>query len=206
MKRKTGPKNTYNIENYLGERFGEWTVIGFSHRDKNRTQNWRMRCSCGEDEVVLLSNLIRGTSTCCRSCSAKNSRGNKNAQWQGGEFLSASYFKRLKDRAHKANIDVSIDISDLENLFHQQKGRCAYTDLELKFSDVQSGINHKRVIDQTASVDRIDSTKGYHKNNIQFVHKTVNTMKWDLDENEFLDLVHKIYRYRQVRGEKPKDD
>ena len=206
MKQKTGPKNIYNIENYLGKKFGEWTVIGFSHRDKSRTQNWRMRCSCGEDEVVLLSNLIRGTSTCCRICSANNSRGNKNAQWQGGEFLSASYFQRLKVRARKANIDFSIDISDLEKIFLRQKGRCVYTDLELKFSPVQSGINHKRVFDQTASVDRIDSTKGYHKNNIQFVHKTVNVIKWDLDENEFLDLVQKIYCYRQLGGKRPKDD
>ena len=38
----------------------------------------------------------------------------------------------------------------------------------------------------TASLDRIDSNKGYVTDNIQWVHKDINYMKSDLDEQQFI--------------------
>ena len=38
---------------------------------------------------------------------------------------------------------------------------------------------------KTASLDRIDSSKGYTEDNIQWVHKDVNQMKMDLPEQRF---------------------
>jgi hypothetical protein len=38
----------------------------------------------------------------------------------------------------------------------------------------------------TASLDRIDSSKSYNKNNIQWVHKDVNKMKWAFNQNHFI--------------------
>ena len=45
---------------------------------------------------------------------------------------------------------------------------------------------------QTASLDRIDPTKGYIEGNIQWVHKDVNRMKMDFTETRFLELVNLI--------------
>ena len=39
----------------------------------------------------------------------------------------------------------------------------------------------------TASLDRIDSSKGYIQGNIQWVHKRINQMKWDSEENDFIN-------------------
>lgn len=44
----------------------------------------------------------------------------------------------------------------------------------------------------TASLDRIDSSKGYIEGNVQWVHKYVNVMKWDFSMEEFLDICRKI--------------
>ena len=38
---------------------------------------------------------------------------------------------------------------------------------------------------ETASLDRVDSSKGYIKNNIRWVHRLVNQIKWDLKERQF---------------------
>lgn len=38
----------------------------------------------------------------------------------------------------------------------------------------------------TASLDRTNSYKGYLKNNVKWVHKTVNKMKQNLSEEEFI--------------------
>jgi len=44
----------------------------------------------------------------------------------------------------------------------------------------------------TASVDRIDSSKGYVTGNIQIVHKTVNYMKHTLTQADFLFFCESI--------------
>ena len=41
--------------------------------------------------------------------------------------------------------------------------------------------------EQTASLDRIDSKKAYTLDNVQWVHKTVNQMKWTLASKEFIE-------------------
>lgn len=48
----------------------------------------------------------------------------------------------------------------------------------------------------TASLDRIDSTKGYVKGNVQWVHKDINRMKQDIDDETFIALCNEVARYR----------
>ena len=43
-----------------------------------------------------------------------------------------------------------------------------------------------------ASIDRIDSSKGYIKNNIQLVGWIVNQAKSDLSNKEFIEMAHLI--------------
>ena len=51
----------------------------------------------------------------------------------------------------------------------------------------------------TASLDRIDSTKGYTKNNIQWVHKTINKMKNVLHDEEFIQWCNLIANYNKEK-------
>lgn len=50
--------------------------------------------------------------------------------------------------------------------------------------ELSLGTNSNRV-GRTASLDRIDSSKGYIEGNIQWVHKDINFMKQEMDENSF---------------------
>jgi len=43
----------------------------------------------------------------------------------------------------------------------------------------------KEYADTTASLDRINSSKGYTLDNVQWVHKTVNIMKQGLSDEDF---------------------
>lgn len=51
----------------------------------------------------------------------------------------------------------------------------------------------------TASLDRIDSTKGYVEENVQWVHKDVNFMKSNLTEQRFKELISKIYHNTGIK-------
>ena len=42
--------------------------------------------------------------------------------------------------------------------------------------------------ENTASLDRIDSSKGYVKDNVQWVHKDINRMKWNFPQDKFVKL------------------
>lgn len=54
--------------------------------------------------------------------------------------------------------------------------------------------NNDRYYEQTASLDRKDSSKGYTPDNVQWVHKRVNFLKGDYSEEELLYWCKAIYR------------
>jgi hypothetical protein len=65
--------------------------------------------------------------------------------------------------------------------------------MELKF-----GRTNKDRIGKSVSIDRIDSTKGYIPNNIQWVDKRINIMKNKMDEQEFLSICKKIVEHKKL--------
>lgn len=74
----------------------------------------------------------------------------------------------------------------------EQRGLCAISGVKIDF---HSGSK------RTASLDRIDSRKGYIKNNLQWVHKRVNIMKHKMDDLEFIDWAHKISNFQYNHAE-----
>lgn len=110
--------------------------------------------------------------------------------WKGAGEYSIGNFTTLKRHAQDRGLSVSISMEDIWKRYLEQGGRCALSGREIKFS------RNKSKAEQTASVDRIDSRKGYELDNIQIVHKDINMMKWDLDQNTFVDYCVAIHEGR----------
>jgi len=51
----------------------------------------------------------------------------------------------------------------------------------------------------TASLDRIDSSIGYTEENVQWIHKDINSLKSNFQESEFFKLVDIIYEHRHKK-------
>lgn len=85
-----------------------------------------------------------------------------------------------KHNAKRRKIIFSITLKYLNSLFKKQDGKCALSGLDLTFKD--------KDIEKTASIDRIDSSRGYVKGNVQWVHKHVNFMKHQLNQDRFIEL------------------
>lgn len=66
-------------------------------------------------------------------------------------------------------------------LFLKQERKCALTDLLLTFEKQKRG-------EKTASLDRIDSSKGYVNGNVQWVHKDINWMKNRFSQERFIEM------------------
>ena len=50
----------------------------------------------------------------------------------------------------------------------------------------------------SASLDRIDSSKGYIEGNVQWVHKDINKIKTDMSDNKFIEWCKLIAEYNKV--------
>lgn len=140
-----------------------------------------VRCEqCGKDFNKIPSNIkLHPRHFCSRVCSHEASRK------YVGE-VSGNYFSKLKHNAKRRKIGFNITQEDIWEKFLEQDRKCVYTGEELTWQDGSFGEKG------TASVDRIDSGIGYVINNIQIIHKDINNMKWDLNQDYFLDLCEKV--------------
>lgn len=128
----------------------------------------------------------------------KRAVGPKSAKWKGCGKLSASYFSGIKHGAINRKIEFNITIEDMWNKFIEQDGKCALSGIILVLEHTNISFRKSRN-SHTASLDRIDSSKGYTIDNIQWVHKTVNRMKMDMSTEEFLDFCSKITSHAKSR-------
>src|SRR5437667_10601934 len=100
--------------------------------------------------------------------------------------LYLNLVNNVKKRAK--NLKISINETDLKELFKKQEGRCVITNKKMTHLAYQTKVNQHIMNNWNVSVDRIDSNKDYIKDNVQLVCAIVNRMKSDLTDNELLLL------------------
>lgn len=159
----------------LGTIYGSWTIIESPQKDKRGSLIVTVRCACGEIKQVVCWTLKNKSSRSCSKCGYINS-------FKGYKELSHTYFEALKTAALRRKISFNITIEQIWGLFLKQERKCAISGISL----VLTNSNH--FSKQTASVDRIDSSKPYIFSNVQWVHKDINKMKMDLPQDRFIEL------------------
>lgn len=160
----------YNLK---GKVFGKLKVISLARKNKWKKKHWICRCTCGNKVTVRCQCLINGITKSC-GC-LRHLKTCDHPAWKGYERISGNYFYSMKKRAEIKEIPFEITINQMWETFIKQKGKCSLTGIDLKFAVCDDKRNTG-----TASLDRIDSNKGYTKQNIQWVHKDINKMKMDL--------------------------
>ena len=90
------------------------------------------------------------------------------------------HLRRIKSRDKGHNVTLE----DLVEKWNEQNGLCVYSKVELIHPTL--GPNSHIF---TASVDRIDSSLGYIKGNIQFISIAMNHMKGDMSNEEMFKLL-----------------
>lgn len=145
-------------------------------------------CDCGNKKILRSSRIrLKQVKSC--GCLLKT-KGKNHHLFTGYEEISQSTFNKIREKAIDRNLSFDITINQLYDLFVSQNKLCAISGVPIKFRE-----NYKD--EQTASLDRIDSSKPYTIDNIQWVHKKVNTMKWNLKQEEFLNWCKIISKFSQ---------
>lgn len=81
--------------------------------------------------------------------------------------------------AKKRNIQWDLTLDDLENL----PKICHYTGVDLVLTPNQ---------ENTISLDRLDSSRGYTKDNIVFCCADINKMKLEFNKDYFIRMCHRV--------------
>ena len=88
--------------------------------------------------------------------------------------------------------DFNLTLEYLKQLWEEQKGICPYTGIQLCLAEYKA--NHNDPI-YTASLDRIDSSKGYTIGNVQFISTAINYMKNTMSHEETINLCNIIAKH-----------
>lgn len=108
-----------------------------------------------------------------------STRNTNNTYNKKGNFTF--YLKKINERKQEVNIDEEY----ISNLWDKQGGKCALSKIDIH---LKNG-NHKL---NTASLDRIDSSKGYIKGNVQFVAYAINLAKNKFSDEDLKSLLQNI--------------
>ena len=94
-----------------------------------------------------------------------------------------------KNRSKAKNIAYDLDSIFLMDLYNSQNGLCAITKKQMIIRTARHDVNFPYVI----SVDRIDSTLGYTRDNVQLTCAGVNLMKNTMTMTQFIDFCGAVW-------------
>lgn len=179
-----------------GLKFGYLTTIEIVGKSKNKTNIWKCRCDCGKEYKALTCFLKNGRNISC-GCIIKSKKGNvKKEDWNGKNHanfkglhkLSGHFYSSIKSCAKQRHIEFNVTLQNLWDAWERQNGLCAISGIKLILPKTHNGI-------KTASLDRIDSSKAYTVDNIQWVHKKINLIKSSMSLEELLFFADKISNF-----------
>lgn len=101
-----------------------------------------------------------------------------------GTYIPYKYWRSLISGAEQRGLEFTINAVAMWETLEKNNFICAISGVLLIVSSKSK--------EMTASVDRIDSDKGYTPGNVWWVHKEVNKMKWDSELKDFLAWCHII--------------
>lgn len=168
-----------------GQRFGHLVAIQVDAEIKKRGVYWKFKCDCGREKSILGKRVRDGSHTSC-GCSEMRT-GMLSKSWKGYEEIPGKYWHQIVNGAKERNILFSLKIEDIWQIFLRQDRKCALTNEPIQFNNPK-----------TASLDRIDSTKGYTLDNVQWVHVNINIMKMDMNETEFIRFCQLVTNHKKV--------
>jgi hypothetical protein len=168
----------------VGQTHGVFEVVAL-FGVKNGVTLWSCICTrCGSTTVRQnrYFRKDRPVPVGCVGC-----KGENHHKYKGYKGLSGVYLARIENQAKERGYEYSVKPEYLWSLFEEQSKSCYLTNLPISFSD------------NSASLDRIDNSRGYVCGNVAWCHKEINKMKGTLTLAEFVYYANKVVREPNVK-------
>lgn len=115
-----------------------------------------------------------------------NQPGNKHQSWKGCGVVPRNFWSNFKLGAERRHIPYLISLQEIDELYNEQGGVCALSEEKLTFG------GYRKTKEWNASLDRIDSSGPYSKENCQLVTKDINKAKQQLSDEEFIIMCQQV--------------
>lgn len=112
----------------------------------------------------------------------------------GLEFVICERLQKVKIRAKRKGLDFSLETKDILDIWEKQNGKCYYTKEPMTWGAKEVNYNTHM------SIDRVDSTKGYTKDNVVLCSARINTIKNNIsieELNSICENLNKFYNKRE---------
>jgi hypothetical protein len=149
-------------EDLTAKRYNRWTVLGFSHTDKHRTQFWNCICECGKQKVVNAAHIKTGRSRSC-GCLQKETISKLKKHGQYGTKLYGVW-AGMKQRCQNPKAH------EYENYGGRGITVCTNWQTAKPFLDWALANGYREGL----QLDRINTDKGYSPENCRFVTPAEN--------------------------------
>lgn len=160
---------------YVGQNFGHLKVIA-----KYNKKYLQCQCDCGNIKNINIYDLLKNRIITCGCYSKRFNIKNYNKSWTGHKEISGKKWGAIKYNAKKRNIELSLSIEDAYSIYCKQQKLCNLSNLPISFDN------------NSASLDRIESNRAYTIDNCQWVHKDINKIKLNLQQEKFIELCNLI--------------
>lgn len=164
---------------------------------KGEDGRWYKPCyNCGDIQSYLRYHYALNSFNLKKFCKKCSNRINENCHrgWHRG--IRLSWFNKFKISAETRGIEFNISINDVADLMIKQNYKCSLTGRSISFPEIGTQTNFD------ASIDRIDSKKGYELDNIQLTHKVVNMIKNKYDNDFFIEICKEVSNYQSTKWKK----
>jgi hypothetical protein len=121
----------------------------------------------------------------CKECYSIKRKRIRGAKEPTMEIWLKQFLRTLR---YRSKIKCDLDIKFLLILWEQQGGKCYYSNVPLQIPQYGKGRNPF-----TASVDRLDNSKGYTKDNVVWCVWACNAGKSELSVDEYIQLCKQVY-------------
>lgn len=200
-------KKYTRMKDYVGKKINKMLILEVVKRRVVKCQ-----CECGTIKNCDWQDLKRNRIIGC-GCQINTPQLREKARERAYDFLEkgilnkgGDYYptedrefkyilKRLKDKNRK---ECFLLLEDLKNIWNKQNGICPYSKIKLKLpthSNPNPDVQY-----YMASVDRIDSSKPYIKDNIQFVSRNMNYAKNVMSHEQTLEFIKLIIENNKFGG------
>lgn len=173
--------------------FNRKSTLGIISKDKKtnealnnpqKIEQIRLLCEAGmkrkDIAIVAMCEKLKITNKYDYILKRKTENKNKRYKLETALRQKINFGKR---KCIKREMDFDIDLEFVTNLYYKQGGKCYYTGELMSWRP-----NDKNSL----SIDRLDSNKGYLKNNIVLCIWAINRMKQETEINLFIELCGRV--------------
>ena len=162
----------------------------------NKCKKWLPKSKFNVDRTTFHGNrggLCRECKDCQRARYYHERQKLFNDDQLALRYKLTAALKSTRRRSKQYNRYNDLTLDYLMYLWEKQDGKCALTGMQMTYKFYEGRVN------TNLSIDRIDSTKGYSKDNVWLVCMAANQMKNDLSMKEFVKMCEAVVAEERER-------